>query len=190
MSFLRWLLISRRPTDWAIREAPINPNPHLESYRCWSPSHPSPPFLLLSFVHLDPATLSSLLLLKHSRDIQLGSMSVIIQSIHVAPPQYLCSTPSLPLVFIQNHFLTKAFSATISRTAVPAGNTLSSLSYFVFSAYCCPTSYVFFIYLMHCLFPSLELNFLRERCFSVLFSFLPSVPRTEPDRRKLNQWIN
>ena len=45
-------------------------------------------------------------------------------------------------------------------------------------------------YLMYCLFPSLELNFLRERCLSVLFSFLPSVPRTEPDRRKLNQWIN
>ena len=73
---------------------------------------------------------------------------------------------------------------------MPARNTLSSLSYCVFSTYCCPTLYVFFIYLMYCLFPSLELNFLRERCLSVLFSFLPSVPRTEPDRRKLNQWIN
>ena len=108
-------------------------------------------------------------------------MSFVIQSIHVAFPQYLRSTPSLPLVFIQNHFLTKAYSATISKTAVPAGNTLSSLSYFVFSTYCCPTSYVFFIYLMYCLFPSLELNFLRERCLfcSLFYPQCPELSLTE-----------
>ena len=66
-------------------------------------------------------------------------MNFVTQSIHVAfsPVSVLHSFTSSGLY--TNHFLTKAFSAAISKTAVPAGNTPSPLSYFVFSAYCCPT---------------------------------------------------
>lgn len=148
------------------------PNPNLKSYRQWLPSLPSPRSLLIS-VPFNPATVSSWLLLELSRYISTSDPWPLFFSLlpkHFS--QLLCFTPSWPLVFIQNHLLTEAFSANTSKIVMPTPNSLSPFSALFLSLVLITVWYgIYFIYLIYCLFPSQELNSTRERHMSILFFY-------------------